>query len=128
MKRSLTFILTGLAVILATSWAIAKDNEAPITGTWSCQAHGGSQGDTPFTLSLQQNGEKVEGSVSSPMGGTDISSGTFKDGTLEIHINTDDADYVLVAKLDKGTLSGTWSNGGNDKGNWEGKKQGAGAQ
>ncbi|MGA2982605.1 MAG: hypothetical protein ABSG32_02255 [Terriglobia bacterium] len=128
MKRSLTFILIGAAVMLIASLAIAKDNEGPITGTWSCQAHGGSQGDTPFTLSLQQNGEKVEGSVSSPMGGTDISSGTFKDETLEIHIDTDDADYVLVAKLDKGTLSGTWSNGGNDKGNWEGKKQGAGAQ
>jgi hypothetical protein len=124
MKRSLTIILIGLAVLLVAGLTIAKDNEGPVTGTWTCQAHGAPQGDTPFTLSLQQTGEKVDGSVSSPMGGTDISSGTFKGDTLEIHIDTDNADYVLVAKLDKDSLSGTWSNGGNDKGTWEGKKQG----
>jgi hypothetical protein len=64
----------------------------------------------------------VDGSVSSPLGSTEISSGTFKDETLEIHINSPDGEYVLTAKFDKGALSGNWTIN-TDKGTWEGKKQ-----
>ncbi|MGD0223538.1 MAG: hypothetical protein ABSF71_14480 [Terriglobia bacterium] len=129
MKRKLIFVpvLVGIAVLFAASFTIAEDKEGPMTGTWTCQAHGGSQGDTPFTLILQQTGEKVEGSVDSPLGGTQISSGTFKDNTLEIHIDAGDTNYVLTAKFEKGALSGTWGNE-NDKGTWEGKKGAAGSQ
>lgn len=119
----------SLLIVLLAGFAVAKDDQAQVTGTWECQAKGGSQDNTPFTLYLQQSGDNVQGSVSSPMGGTQISSGTFKGGTLEIHIDTDDANYVLTAKLDKNTLSGTWQNGnGNDKGTWEGKKQAEGSK
>jgi hypothetical protein len=123
MKRYLTFILIGMAVLFVVCLATAKENEGPITGTWSCQAKGGPQGDMPFTLSLQQNGEDVEGSVDSPLGSTQISSGTFKGNTLEIHIDSPGGTYVLVAKLDKGSLSGTYSRDDDTKGTWEGKKQ-----
>jgi len=116
----------GTMLFVGMSLAAAPD-EGPITGTWECQAKGGSQGDTPFTLYLTQKGETVEGSVSSPMGGTQITSATFKDNTLEIHIDSDDANYVLSAKLDKGVLTGTWANG-DDKGTWEGKKQAEGGK
>jgi hypothetical protein len=123
MKRKLMVIpvLLGIAVLFAVSLSMAEDKGGPVSGTWTCQAHGGSQGDTPFTLILEQTGEKVEGSVDSPMGGTQITSATFKDNTLEIHIDAGDANYTLTAKLDKGALTGTWSNG-DDKGSWEGKK------
>lgn len=120
--RTLIFMLVGLAALWAPSLAIGKDKEGPITGTWSCQSKGGSEGDMPFTLYLQQTEEKVDGSVSSPLGGTQISSGTFKDATLEIHIDSPEGDYVLIAKFDKGALSGTWSHN-DDKGSWEGAKQ-----
>ena len=126
MKRNLIMIFTlaFVTALLVAGLALAKDNPGPITGTWSCQAKGGSQGDTPFTLYLQQNGENVDGSVSSPLGDTSISSGTFKGDTLEIHIDSPDGEYVLIAKLDKGALSGTWTMS-TDKGTWEGKKQAA---
>ncbi|MGO8787887.1 MAG: hypothetical protein ACLQVL_10985 [Terriglobia bacterium] len=130
MKRNLiiTFALAFVTALVAAGSALAKDNPGPLTGTWSCQAKGGSQGDTPFTLYLQQNGENVDGSVSSPMGSTEFSSATFKGDTLEIHIDSPDGDYILTAKLDKDTLSsGTWAHG-DDKGTWEGKKQPAGSQ
>jgi hypothetical protein len=123
MKRRLMVmtVLLGLAVLVAASFTMAEDKGGPVSGTWTCQAHGGAQGDTPFTLILEQTGEKVEGSVDSPMGGTQITSATFKDNTLEIHIDAGDANYTLTAKLDKGALTGTWANG-DDKGTWEGKK------
>ena len=121
MKRNLMYIVVGIAVLFATSLTIAKEKKGPMTGTWNCQAHGGSQGDMAFTLVLQQNKETVDGSVSSPIGGTEISSGTFKKNMLEIHLDTPQGNYTLMAKFNKGTLSGTWSSD-SDKGNWEGKK------
>jgi hypothetical protein len=123
MKRNIIFcVFVGLALSVMASMAIANDTAGPLTGTWECQSKGGPQGDMPFTLDLQQSGENVDGSVSSPLGGTQISSGSFKDNTLEIHIDSPDGTYVLRAKYDKDTLSGTWSIG-SDKGTWEGKRQ-----
>jgi len=122
MKRHIFYVFVGLMLFLLAGVAIASDKEGPLTGTWDCQSKGGPQGDMPFTLNLEQSGENVGGSVSSPIGGTQISSGSFKSNTLEIHIDSPDGSYILVAKYDKDTLSGTWSIG-NDKGTWEGKKQ-----
>lgn len=127
MKRTLTCIAFCLAILFAASVATAKDRKGLMTGTWDCQAHGSAQGDMAFTLYLQQDKETVDGSVSSPMGGTQISSGTFKKNMLEIHIDTPQGNYTLMAKYSKGALSGTWSSD-NEKGSWEGKKQVAAAK
>ena len=129
MNRKLTLIAVCFAVLLMSSLAAAGDKKAkagPITGTWECQSHGSSQGDMAFTLYLTQNKEIVDGSVSSPIGGTEISSGTFKGNMLEIHIDTPQGNYVIMGKYKKGALSGTWSSD-SEKGTWEGKKQAAAA-
>ena len=123
MKRTLMLLgLTGLSMSLFAGRAIAKDRESPLTGTWDCQSKGGPDGDMPFTLYLQQEGENVNGSVSSPLGDAPLSAGTFKQGTLEIEIDTPEGNYYLKATLDNRTLSGTWSYN-NEKGTWEGKKE-----
>jgi hypothetical protein len=121
-KRNLIYITACMTLLCAASLSLAKEKRGPMTGTWNCQAHGGSQGDMAFTLFLEQNKETVDGSISSPMGGTQISSGTFKRNMLEIHLDTPQGNYTLMAKYNKGTLSGTWSSD-NEKGAWEGKKQ-----
>ena len=129
MNRKLTLIAACFMLMAASSFAIAgesKGKSGPITGTWECQSHGASQGDMAFTLYLTQNKEVVDGSVSSPMGGTQISSGTFKSNMLEIHIDTPQGNYVILGKYKKGELSGTWSSD-SEKGTWEGKKQAANA-
>jgi hypothetical protein len=114
-------IYLGILILFAASLAMAKDKGGVMTGTWDCQAHGGNQGETAFTLFLQQDKENVDGNVSSPIGGTQISSGTFKKNMLEIHLDTPQGAYVLMGKYNKGELSGVWSSD-NDKGTWEGKK------
>lgn len=127
----LWFTLLGLASLAlaqdAKSAGQSKSKGGPLAGTWSCTAHGGTNGDIPFTLYLDQDNETVTGSVSSSMGDAEISSATFKDGALEIHINGGDETYVLTAKLQAGQLSGQWSGGGTEKGTWEGKKGSAAA-
>ncbi|HUI43689.1 MAG TPA: hypothetical protein VL523_17140 [Terriglobia bacterium] len=127
MKRHSIAVTLGLALLAFAICAAAQvekksDPAAPLAGTWTCTAHGGSNGDIPFTLDLEQQGETVTGSVSSSMGDAEISSGTFSKGALEIHINGGDTTYTLSGKLDNGQLSGNWSSDGGEKGTWEGKK------
>ena len=121
MKRNLIFVGIVFAILLAGASLAAKDKGGVISGTWECQAQGGSQGDIAFTLYLQQDKESVDGSVSSPVGGTQISSGSFKRNMLEIHLDTPQGSYVLMGKYNKGLLSGVWTTD-NDKGTWDGKK------
>jgi len=116
---SVSFLLTVLATAAESA---SKSKPGPMTGTWECMAHGGSQGDLAFTLYLEQSKDVVTGSVSSPMGGADISSGTFREKTLEIQIDSQNGRYVVVGKLKKGQLSGTWSLDDVEKGTWEGKR------
>jgi hypothetical protein len=127
MKRILTSLALSVAVLTfagSLSAGAKKPKPGPLTGTWECMSHGGSQGDMPFTLYLEQNKEVVTGSVSSPMGGTELTSATFKKKTLEIHIDTPNGNYLVIGKLKKKKrqLSGTWSLDDAEKGTWEGKK------
>jgi hypothetical protein len=69
----------------------------------------------------------VDGTISSPMGGTQISSGTFHHKMLEIHLDTPQGNYILLAKFNKGTLNGNWSSD-SEKGTWTAKKKVTGSQ
>ncbi|MGO9272063.1 MAG: hypothetical protein ACLQOO_17665 [Terriglobia bacterium] len=130
MKRVLRAIGLCLVVLSVTSLLAAKGNKAkpgPVTGTWECTSHGGTQGDLNFRLYLEQNGETVTGSVTAPMGSTELTTASFKKKMLEIHIDTPEGNYVLTGKLNKGQLSGAWSvdggsGGEKTSGTWEGKK------
>jgi hypothetical protein len=124
MKRTALTLACCTAVLGLATLALAQADstaQSPITGTWQCLSHGGENGDMQFTLTLNQDGESVTGSVDSPMGGADISKGSFKEDKLSIEIATDEDNYVLTATLDDGQLKGEWTHGQN-KGTWEGKK------
>jgi len=124
MRKVVPIVITlslAVAAVFAQSEA-KKPKPGPLTGTWECTAHGGSQGDLPFTLYLEQTKDSLTGSVSSPMGGTQISAGTVKKDEVEIHIDTPQGNYQLTAKLKKGELSGKWTSD-TESGTWEGKKQ-----
>jgi hypothetical protein len=125
MKRAITSLAVSLAVaclaVVVYAGAGAPKAE-PLTGTWQCTSHGGSQGGMAFTLSLQQSGENISGSVSSPLGDADISSASFKDNSLRIVIDGGDTQYVLTAKYSDGKLTGDWKTDSGEKGTWEGKR------
>ena len=76
--RQMVSIVLCLAVVALGATLHAgekKPKPSPLTGTWECTAHGGAQGDMPFTLYLEQTKDTLTGSVSSPIGGTQISAG-----------------------------------------------------
>ena len=127
MKRTLSLVTICLVTLCLATSLQGKDKQPKpgrMTGTWECMSHGSSQGDMPFTLYLEQTGDSVSGSVSSPIGGTEITSATFKNNKLDIRLETSEGTYVMSAKLKKGQLAGEWSvEGGGEGGTWEGKKQ-----
>ena len=127
MRQMVPFGLC-LAIVFAAAFVRGegkKPKPGPLTGTWECTAHGGAQGDMPFTLYLEQTKDSLTGSVSSPMGGTQISAGTVKKNDIEIHFDTPQGNYQMTGRLKKGELSGKWS-GESDNGTWEGRKQASG--
>ena len=110
MKRNVFYFGIGIAILFAASLAMAKDRKGPMTGTWECQAHGGSQGDMAVTHYLEQNKENVDGTISSPIGETQISSGTFKKGVIELRFETPQCIYVLTGNVKKNVMTeGQWA-------------------
>ena len=124
MKRNLIYIGICLTVLFTASLGMGKDRKGNLTGTWDCKAHGGALGDMAFTLYLQENKETVDGSIASPMGSTQITSGTLRHFQVEFHFDLPQGSYTLMGKLAKGKLWGGWSLD-SDKGLWEGTKRGA---
>ena len=125
MKRTLGAAAIGSFMLSLAALGLAAEKNpkpGPLTGTWECVSHGGPHGDMNFTLYLEQNKETVTGTVSSPLGSTELTSASFKNNTLEIHIDTDQRNYLLTGRYKHGQLAGAWSTNEDQKGTWEGKK------
>src|SRR5262250_3209975 len=124
MKRIGLSIASILVVLATAAWAAGKGaSPAPekLTGTWDGVAHA-SDGDENFTMTLEQTGDTIKGSISTQNGGQlDITSGSFKNDALEIMCETSDAKYHVTGKLKDGQLSGEWSKDQDEKGTWEAK-------
>ena len=124
MKRTLILIGMGLTVLFAAGPGMPKDHKTALSGTWDCVAHGGPQGDMAFTLYLQQSKEVVDGSIASPLGGTQVSSGALRKNELELHFDLPQGSYTLMGRLEKRKIVGAWSLE-TEKGSWEGTKHDA---
>ena len=121
MKRIVTLMGICLTIFFAAGLGMGREHKTALSGTWDCVAHGGAQGDMAFTLYLKQSGENVDGSIASPLGGTQISSGALRRNELELHFDMPQGSYTLMGRLEKGKLTGAWSLE-SDKGAWEGTK------
>jgi len=117
-----------MTLLFAASVGTSKDRKTSLSGTWDCVAHGSPQGDMAFTLYLQQSKEVVDGSIRSPLGGTQISSGAIRKNELELHFDMPQGSYTLMGRLEKGgKIVGGWSLD-SDKGSWEGTKHDEGSK
>jgi hypothetical protein len=121
---SVLFLLLGNSLNAQNT----QTENRPLTGTWKCVAHGGENGDLPFTLHLTQSGESLSGWISAPQGSTDITSASFESDHLKIEIDTDEDNYTLAATLKGNQLTGTWKRNVEKKGAWEGKKSSESAE
>jgi hypothetical protein len=128
MKRSSLTVLPCLMFFAIGSLSARPQKDAksnPLAGAWDCVAHGSVQGDVPFTLTLKQDQDSLTGSITTADGELNFTSASYKDGALEIVMDTPDAKYTVNGKLDGDKLSGQWSKEGDDGkqgGPWEGKR------
>ncbi|MGH9401830.1 MAG: hypothetical protein ACRD2P_06960 [Terriglobia bacterium] len=124
MKKFMMITLACVAAACLATLAIASSNaQAPLAGTWQCVSHGGEQDPMNFTLTFQQDGQSVNGHVSSPLGEADFASGSFKQNHLHFVIQGDSDSYELNADYKDGKLTGTWATTvSGHKGTWEGQK------
>ena len=125
MKR-IGIAMAGILVALAIgAWAFSKGASpaaGALTGTWDGVAHA-PDGDENFTMTLDHTGDQIKGSISTENGGQlDITSGSFKNGALEILCETSDSKYHVTGKLKDGQLSGEWAKDEDQKGTWEAKR------
>jgi len=128
--KNLKTLVGSCLLVLATACLVfgqAKESsKASLTGSWDCIAHLSGEDDIPFTMTLQQAAEVVTGSVATHDGELEIKSGSFKDGSLELHLESPDAKYVVTGKLDGDQFKGQWSKDPDGmSGDWEGKKTAA---
>ncbi len=93
----------------------------PLNGAWDGIMHG-FQGDSAFAFYFRQDTQKLTGVFSLQWGGTALTSATFKNNTLEIHMDTPLGNFLFNGKLNQDTLSGEWSADTGMKGTWETKK------
>ena len=108
-----------LSLILATP---RRSDSGPLTGTWEGTMRGIPQGDLPFTIVFEQNGEHVSGVISFFFSGGAFQSSTFRRNRLELHVDSPLADFVFNAEYRAGAISGQWSTDERSKGTWEARK------
>ncbi|HEV2492272.1 MAG TPA: hypothetical protein VG204_04280 [Terriglobia bacterium] len=127
MKRFAESFGVVLVVLAISVLAIGNDNKAAagsLAGTWEGVAHA-PDGDEQFTMTLDQSGDDVKGSIATDGGQLEITSGSYKNNALEIECETPDAKYRVTGKLQDGQLNGEWSKTGgqnDNKGTWEAKR------
>jgi len=131
MKRFTKSLGAILAILTISALAFAADGKTgPLAGAWDGVAHT-PDGDEQFTMTLEQTGDDVKGSIATDGGQLEITSGSYKNNVLEIECDTPDAKYHVTGKLQNGQLSGEWTktggqndNGDNNdsKGTWEAKR------
>jgi hypothetical protein len=99
-------VASTLVLVLASSRALAQDN---LAGDWEITVHM-PQGLTTFTVSLKQDGEKLTGGLTSPIGAIPV-TGTVTSGTVVlaalIEFQGTSLQVGLDGKVAGETLSGT---------------------
>ncbi len=106
--------------LTAVSQASGPDS-GPLTGSWDGVLHG-FQGDAPCAFYFHHSRQELTGVFSLQWGGATLTSATFRNNVLEIHMETPLGNFLFSGKLNQETLSGEWSTDTGLKGTWETKK------
>lgn len=128
MKRSVT--LAGMLTVLVLTCASTTAQAADPNGTWKWTFSRGGQ-EVELTLALKQEGEKLTGAVTLPMGDSiDIKEGTFKNDEIrfvtEVERNGNTFKTKYKGKVEGDTIKGKTErerNGETMSRDWEAKRE-----
>lgn len=111
MKRTVftgpVMLLVAVAIAVTIPARSGASTAADVSGTWTMTVKGSPHGDMSATLTLQQDGKKVTGTMEAHNNEHGV-SGEFENGTLRLTIEREAQEHAtLTAKLnDDGTLAG----------------------
>ena len=116
MAMVLTLVVLALVVVAA---------QTDVTGRWEMTINT-DQGALPGTLTLQQDGEALSGSLISDQGTIEFDGGTVSENKLEWVVEVDaGGQFIEIAMsgvVDGDMISGTMDFGGYGGGDWTAKR------
>ena len=125
MKRLL--VAPIVLAIVAMAGIARADDSATGTWKWTVMAGGNSR---DVTLKLKQDGDKLTGTISGRNNDTEITDGSYKDGTVTFSVvrerNGNKFTTKYSGKLSGDTIKGTTEferNGQTQSRDWEAKRE-----
>ena len=116
MAMVLTLVVLALVVVAA---------QTDVTGSWDMTINT-DQGALPGTLTLQQDGEALSGSLISDQGTIEFDGGTVSENKLEWVVEVDaGGQFIEIAMsgvVDGDMMTGTMDFGGYGGGDWTAKR------
>jgi len=120
--RNRSIVLLG---IMCAFLPAALAAQTDVSGDWALTFQT-EQGDTEATMTLEQDGEKLMGSITSDQGTVEF-EGTISDNTvkwvLEIEAEGQFLEITMDGTVDGDTMSGYADFGGFGGGNWTATRQ-----
>ncbi len=126
MKKAL--VLVAACVFLASVPALAQEAPKPavdVTGVWDSSVES-PQGPMPLVTTLKQDGDKVTGTQSTPMGEIPLEgkvSGNDLTFTIKIDMQGQEAIITFTAKVEGDSMAGTYDFAGMGGAGWTAKKK-----
>ena len=111
----------ALLSIVALLVVAAPAEAADVSGEWTITVNS-SQGPIPATLRLKVEGEKLTGVIVGREGGEMPLEGTVKDNEISFSFWYGEIPVTMAGKVDGDTIKGTFDAGGQDGGDWAGKR------
>ncbi len=128
MKRLIVVagvVMLGLSAGLVAQEA-AQAKKIDVTGTWEISMEG-PEGPMTLLATYKQEGEKLTGTQSNPMGGEDKLEGTVENGTIEYVLHVDmggqQVSIGFSGKVDGDSITGTVTLGDMGSSNWSAKRK-----
>ncbi len=119
----ITFLAALLVLGIYVSVLSAADD--PLTGTWVGDWGPSSMDRNQVTVELKWDGKKLTGTVNPGPNAVELKNATFDSKTNDVHFEADATSrrgtaihYVIDGKVEKGTMSGSWSHD-NRKGDFK---------
>ena len=110
--------------IVLTALTVAVTAQTDVSGTWNIMFNL-ETGPTPATMTLEQDGEKVMGSLTSDQGTFEFEvtlSGNKLEWTLEVDGGGAAIEVAITGTVDGDEMMGTVSLGGYGGGDWTAKR------
>ncbi len=115
MRKLQLFGLAACLVVAASAFA-QKSAKDLLSGTWVGDWGPSASDRNAVTLELKWDGKNLTGTVNPGPNAVTLQKATFDPKTDAVHFEVDaknrsgnDVHYVVEGKVEKGTMTGTWS-------------------